>query len=75
MGGIQIEEWKIIIGYPNYEISNYGNVRSRDRFVIRNGRKSFVKGKILKQFVAKGYLRVALYNGDRKSRKQFQFHK
>lgn len=74
MGGIQIEEWKEIINYPNYEISNYGNVRSKDRYVIRNGRKSFVKGQMLKQFMAKGYMRVALYNGDRCSRKQFQVH-
>jgi len=23
-----LEEWKVIKGYPNYEISNFGNVRS-----------------------------------------------
>ena len=42
-----MEIWKPIVGYENiYEVSNYGNVRSLDRFVKTE--KKPRKGKILK---------------------------
>lgn len=45
------EEWKIIEGYPNYQISNYGNVKSLN----------FGKEKILKQKMDRnGYFLVGL---------------
>ena len=34
-----------------------------------------LKGSLLKQFEGRGYKRVALYNGNRKSRKQFSVHR
>ena len=33
----QMEIWKIIDDYPEYEVSTYGNIRSIDRiFIYRN---------------------------------------
>ena len=46
------EEWKRIKDYPDYEVSNLGNIR-------RIGSDSILKGRITNQ----GYLRVALYGG------------
>lgn len=44
------EIWRPVKGYETYyEVSNFGNVRSVDRVVIRfNGRKCLCKGRILK---------------------------
>ncbi len=48
------ETWKTIEEYPEYEVSNYGNVRSIDRFFIDSlGRKYYKKGKILKLKIQK----------------------
>lgn len=69
------EQWRTIGGFPEYEVSSYGNVRSKDRIVTRNGRPSRIKGVKLKQFYSRGYMRVALYNGNRSSRKQFLVHR
>jgi len=30
---LQNEEWKLIEGFENYAISNYGRLKSRERFV------------------------------------------
>ena len=61
-----MENWRNIPGYEDYEVSNYGRVRSLDR-VDSRGRK--LKGKELKQSVSKhGYKRVCLYkNGKAQS--------
>lgn len=75
MERVLLEEWKQIDGYENYEVSNIGRVRSKDRIVYRKNVKTLLKGKILKQFTGGGYMRVALYQGDRKSRKQFAVHR
>lgn len=47
------EEWRPIEGFPNYQVSNLGRVKSDDR--------------ILKQSLSKngGYASVCLYNGKR----------
>lgn len=59
-----MEEWRGVKGFPNYEVSNLGNVRSIDHY-DRMGR--FQKGRILKQcFDGRGnYLHVQLSRGDK----------
>lgn len=54
-----IEDWRTIEDYPNYMVSNLGNV------------KSTITGKLLKPIVGNGgYLQVNLYeNGNRKTHK------
>lgn len=55
-----IEEWKTIDDYPNYQVSNMGNVKSLN--YNHTG-----KEKILKQCKnSKGYLNVTLVNKDGK---------
>lgn len=56
------EYWCDVEGYPGYQVSNLGNVRSLDRVVRRkNGRTLTIKGQPLKpQKNHKGYLRVRL---------------
>lgn len=62
------EIWKPIDGYSNYEISNYGRVKSKDRFVnTRYGAKRKIKGRILKPTInGSGYYIVSLYKGNGK---------
>ena len=59
-----IEEWKPvpIDEYKEiYEVSNFGRVRSVDRYVNCNGGKKFHKGKILKPAINKcGYQHISL---------------
>ena len=39
------EIWKDIEGYEGlYQVSNFGRVKSLDRYVLRNGNSLFVKG-------------------------------
>ncbi len=48
----RIEEvWKSIEGFDNYEISNQGDIRSRDRKSWHKGSKTYmkIKGKVMKQ--------------------------
>lgn len=63
------EIWKDIKGYEGfYQVSNFGNIRSLDRFVYyRNGRKTFIQGKPIKTHVSKdGCARINLSkNGTR----------
>lgn len=61
----EVEKWKQINGFPRYEISNFGNVRSNDFTIkrIRNGKIVCVKkkGRVLKkQLNNKGYYYVYL---------------
>lgn len=63
---IDIEVWKDILCYEEeYQISNYGNVRSLPRIIKRsNGRPLKIKGKILKQNITKhGFNTVNLKGG------------
>lgn len=70
-----IEEWKAVAFFPNYEVSNFGNVRSKDRVTVRKGKPTKIKGVMLKQRNVKGYRRVTLYAGNRKTHQQYQVHR
>lgn len=54
------EVWRTYPEYPFIEANQFGEVRTKDRVVIRkNGRKLSVKGRVLKQYDnGKGYMRV-----------------
>lgn len=54
------EIWRTCPDYDFIEISNLGNVRTKDRYVTdKNGKKRFVKGRILKQqLLPNGYMQV-----------------
>ena len=56
-----IKIWKPIYGYENlYEVSNYGEIRSCDRYIKGNkNSKYFKKGKLISiSYNHKGYARV-----------------
>lgn len=60
------EEWREIPGYPHYEISNLGEIRSTDKYQKRfNGKVTcnfIVRGRKLKPSITDfGYKRVTLY--------------
>ena len=70
------EIWRPIKGYEGlYEASNLGNVRSVDRVIVySNGRKHFLKGKILKPVKnQEGYLFLWLFKDSK--RKTFKVHR
>lgn len=55
------EIWKDIPDYENYQISNLGRCKSKERIVItKNGKKYHYKEKILKLHDYKGYKKVCL---------------
>ena len=58
----EVEVWKDIEGYEGkYSVSNYGRVRSLDRYAERaDGTTQWVKGRILKATVRNKYMRVIL---------------
>lgn len=70
------EVWKDIENYPNYQVSNLGNVKSKERYTKAKGneiihRKEF----LLKQFTnKKGYKQVTLYDKNKKP-KTMRVHK
>lgn len=72
-----MEEWKDIKGFEDlYQISNYGNVRSKDRRVInhRCGSTRVIKGINLTPWDnGNGYLVVSL--NDKRKRKNFYVHR
>ena len=58
------EEWRDIKDYEGfYQVSNFGRVKSLDRYIERNGKPALLKGKIIKQaYTGRGrdYLFVGL---------------
>jgi hypothetical protein len=57
------EVWKDVVGYPNYEVSNFGNVRSKKREVKRQNGRNYIKpSNLLKKEYCLGYLRVSLFD-------------
>lgn len=65
-----MEIWKDIEGFEGlYQVSNMGNVRSLDRFIVcKNGKIRKYKGKTLQPILAKknGYYTVSLVQGIRR---------
>ena len=65
------EIWKEIENYEGYQVSNFGRVRSLDRY---NSRGYWIKGCILKPIMdKKGYLTVGLSKNNQ--RKAFKVHR
>lgn len=63
------EIWKDIKDYSNYQVSNYGNIKSKKRLVntVYNSKRG-IKERILKPNInTNGYYVVTLYNKDGKS--------
>lgn len=56
------EVWKDIAGYEGlYQVSNYGNVRSVDRYTKTSNSVRFYKGRLMKQEQNRnGYMQVSL---------------
>jgi hypothetical protein len=70
-----MEQYKAIKGFEGlYEVSNFGNVKSLNRIVLRSdGRKRTIKERLLKGSKNNcGYLVVCLLKGG--NEKQFQVH-
>lgn len=64
-----MEQWKIIEEYPNYEVSNIGNVRSIDCLKRCWKGTCIKKGRLLKQTEnSKGYYRVNLAKNGKNAR-------
>lgn len=63
---MKLEIWKDIQDYPNYQVSNFGNVKSKERYTkAKNNEIIHRKDKILKtQTDTKGYKYVRLYNSN-----------
>lgn len=61
---MKLEVWKDIDSYPNYQVSNFGNVKSKEIYTkAKDNQLIHRKEKLLKQLVdAKGYHYVRLYN-------------
>jgi len=65
------EIWKSISEYEGiYEVSNFGRVRSLDRWVNNGKKENLRHGKILTPMIKKGYLRIKLCDnkGGKKTR-------
>ena len=60
------EEWRDITNYPNYQVSNLGRIKSKERYTKAKGNEIIHrKDKILKnQTDNKGYKYVRLYNSN-----------
>jgi len=68
-------EFRSVVGFEGYEISDSGIIRSVDRhIVLSNGTKRFLTGKLLIQKINnEGYLTICLYNDE--SKKYFYVHR
>jgi hypothetical protein len=73
--GEDVEEWRVVPGWPYYEVSDHGRVRSIDRVIVdRRGRQCRKRGKILAlQIREDGHLNVGLSSPGR-SRRMAKVH-
>jgi len=73
---LNMEIYKDVKGYEGlYAVSNYGNVKSIERLIIRSdGRKRTIKERIKDGTHNKGYKRIALVDSDGNS-KSFYVHR
>ena len=63
------EVWKTVQGYNQFEASNLGNIRTKNRVVQRkNGRPLTVKGKTLTKHINRWGYEMVKYSSDGKSR-------
>jgi hypothetical protein len=59
--------WLPIPGFPNYEASDRGEIRSLDHMpAFKDGRRRLSKGRVLKPGIGKGYRLVVLRNAEGK---------
>ena len=60
---VEKEIWKVYPDYSFIEVSNLGNVRTKDRYVTdKNGVRRFIKGRVLKQSPGyNGYMSVSFH--------------
>jgi|LGOV01.1.fsa_nt_gb hypothetical protein len=67
------EIWRDIKGYPNYQVSNLGRIKSLKRYVgVRSGSKRVVRERILKRHMsAKGYCNATLRLNNKQHTKSF----
>ena len=64
---VEVEEWRPIIGFNDYEVSSFGRVRSKDMLVWNGKRKYLKRGRVLRAGLTKtGYLTVSLRGITRK---------
>lgn len=62
-----MERWLKVKGFPNYEVSDLGRVRSVDRYQNNHGTPQFRKGAIKSTRVKNGYHILDLYNNGKQS--------
>lgn len=69
------EIWKDIPGYEgSYQISSFGNIKSLERIVKRNGHSLRIKPKIISKCIDKtGYYHAGLWSNNK--RKEVKLHK
>lgn len=73
-GYLKTEQWKPIKEYNQYEISNFGRIKSLDKICAHYPKGTrLVKGKIIKQSVCIGYLKITLYKNKKPT--SFRVHR
>ena len=58
------EIWVEVTGFPNYEVSNRGRIKSKDTTLKRKSGYVYKHGKMLNGSQYKGYVTIKLVNGD-----------
>lgn len=62
------EEWRKIKDFPDYEVNNFGNVRSCDRYRMTGFGSRLIKGQVLRPNINKkrgGYAYISLCHGSK----------